>query len=174
MMIGRLGVFSSVVLAASLGAVLNGCGSDDDTTGTSGGHSAKGGGAGRGGTSGRGGSVASGGTGGSLAGAGGTSGTGTTTGGSGGAAIAGGAGTGATSGGSSLGGMAGTVAMAGGGGTGGAPSYCYEALYAPIAMENDQVDFEVDYSDASPVNLSATTLSVRLRAETLGNAGGIQ
>jgi hypothetical protein len=185
MMIGRLRVFSSVVLATSLGAALNGCGSDDDTTGGSGGHSAKGGRAGRGGTSGTsgtsgrggsvstGGSVATGGTGGSFAGTGGTGGSVSTTGGSGGLATGGTAG-GGTSGGTSLGGMAGNVASAGAGGTGGAPSYCYEALYAPIAMENDQVDFEVDYGDAGAVDLSATTLSVRLRAETAGNAGGVQ
>jgi hypothetical protein len=181
MMIGRLRVFSSVVLAVSLGAALNGCGSDDDESGASGGHSAKGGGAGRGGTSGRGGSAtggsgvtggsgATGGTGGSFAGTTGSGGS-VTSGGSGGVATGGTAGAGASSGATALGGMAGSVAL---GGAGGAPSYCYESLYAPIAMENDQVDFEVDYGDAATVDLSATTLSVRLRAETAGNAGGLQ
>jgi len=183
---GRFQILSSVVLATCFGVAANGCGGGDDDNGggssATGGSAGKGGKAGaagasgagaKGGSSGVGGSVV--GTGGSIntGGSGGSSGSGTMTGGAspgtGGSGVGGTAGA-ATGGSSTQGGMGGMSA----GGTGGAPSYCYESLYAPIAMPNDQADFEIDYGDATPIDLSATTLSVRLRAETTGNGGGVQ
>ncbi|HTQ05278.1 MAG TPA: carbohydrate binding domain-containing protein [Polyangiaceae bacterium] len=185
---GRIQILSSVVLATCLGVAANGCGGGDDDNG--GGSSATGGTAGKGaggkagggaaGASGHGGGA--GGTGGSAgasatgggAGTNATGGAGLGAGGSAGISGSAGVGTGGTV---AQGGTAGTTTGMGGapmGGMGGMPSYCYESLYVPLAMENDQADFEIDYGDSTPVNLSATTLSVRLRAETTGNAGGLQ
>ncbi|MBN2193402.1 MAG: hypothetical protein JW751_11355, partial [Polyangiaceae bacterium] len=172
----RNGFLRSVALLGILSVLVGGCkkDKDDDDDSQTGGTGS--GGAPTGGVRTTGGAQTTGGvqtTGGAQT----TGGTGAATTGGTGAATTGGTGAATTGGtGAATTGGTGAATTGGAGGTGGgAPlEYCYASLFAPLAEELTGTDFQIDFGASSLVDLSATTMAVTLRADTAGNAGGIQ
>jgi len=108
---------------------------------------------------------------------------GTGTAGRGGSAgSAGSAGSGGAGGAGGAGGSGGSAGTTGGGGSGGAPaaSPCVGAaeggcaqLFIPTAVAAGNVDFEIDLGATTPVDMSGSTVTVRLKA-LAGTTGNVQ